>query len=156
MIDLIKIKEYSLEVVNKYHKTLVDVITVFEYGIHIIRIIIDDPNTFDIDIDEVALINNELLDLVNDLIPDDYYLEVTSVGIERELIDENDYFKAIGKYVYVSCYEKLPDIKIKEFYGDLVAYDNGKLTINVKIKNRQKEIEIEKIKIAKIRLAVKF
>lgn len=156
MIDIVKIKEYSLDVVNKHHKTLVDVLDVFEYGINIIRVIIDNPNTFDLDIDEVASINQELLDLVNDLLPDEYYLEVTSVGVERELVTDEDFTKAISKYVYVSCYEKHPDVKLKEFYGDLLSFDNETIKINVKIKNRQKEIEIAKAKIAKIRLAVKF
>ncbi len=156
MIDLVKIKECSLDIVTKHQKTLVNVIETFEYGIHIIRIIIDDPNTFDLDIDEVASINKELLDLVNDLLPDEYYLEVTSLGVERELLNDDDFNKAIDKYIYVSCYEKHPDLKLKEFYGYLLSYETNKLKINAVIKNKQKEIEIEKSKIAKIRLAVKF
>lgn len=59
-----------------------------EFGTNIISIVIDDPETFSLDIDEVASINAEILDEVNDLIPDGYYLEVTSLGIERELLTE--------------------------------------------------------------------
>ena len=58
-----KINELSLPVVEKYQKSLVSVEHVNEYGIDIIRITIDDPNTFDIDIDDVAKINEEILDL---------------------------------------------------------------------------------------------
>ena len=102
-----KIKELSLPVVEKYQKSLVSVEHVKEYGIDIVRITIDDPNTFDIDIDDVAKINEEILDLVNDYLPDGYYLEVTSVGIERELKTDSDLEKALGKYIYLKTYEKL-------------------------------------------------
>ena len=129
MID--KIKGKSLPVVEKYQKTLVSVEHVNEYGIDIIRITIDDPNTFDIDIDDVAAINEEILDLVNDDLPDGYYLEVTTVGIERELKNDDDLEKALGKYIYLKTYEKIES-----------AFN-------------QKEI-YEKSKIAKLRLAVKF
>ena len=78
-----KIKSLSMPIVLKYQKILVSVEHVNEYGIDIVRITIDDPSSFDIDIDDVAKINEEILDLVNDDLPDGYYLEVTTVGIER-------------------------------------------------------------------------
>ena len=81
---LLKIKELSLDIVNKHQKELVDVKVRKEFGTNIISIVIDDPETFSLDIDEVASINSEILDKVNDLIPDGYYLEVTSLGIERK------------------------------------------------------------------------
>jgi hypothetical protein len=93
MID--KIKGKSLPVVEKYQKTLVSVEHVNEYGIDIIRITIDDPNTFDIDIDDVAAINEEILDLVNDDLPDGYYLEVTKLNVNGEDITKNE---AISKH----------------------------------------------------------
>ena len=105
-IMLEKIKTASLSVVEKYQKILCSVEKVNEYGIDIIRITIDDPFTFDIDIDDVAAINEEILDLVNDDIPDGYYLEVTSVGVERELKNNDDFEKALGKYINIKTSEK--------------------------------------------------
>ncbi len=158
MIDFIsKIKESSVPIIEKYHKVLVNVEKVNEYGIDIVRVIIDDPDTFDIDIDDVAAINQELLDIVNDLLPDGYYLEVTSVGVERELKTVDDFTKAKGKYIYISCYEKIADaLNQKEIYGYLEDYSDEIVVINAVLKSRQKVIKIEKTKIAKIRLAVKF
>lgn len=158
MNDLInKIKELSVPIVEKYHKLLFDVEKVCEYGIDIVRITIDDPDTFDIDIDDVAKINEEILDLVNDYLPDGYYLEVTSVGIERELKTKDDLDKAIGKYIYLSCYEKIIEAgNQKEIYGYLESFDENNIVVNAVIKTRQKQVTIEKSKIAKLRLAVKF
>ena len=79
---LLKIKESASNIVDKHQKELIDVKVRKEFGTNIISIVIDDPETFSLDIDEVASINAEILDEVNDLIPDGYYLEVTSVGIE--------------------------------------------------------------------------
>jgi ribosome maturation factor RimP len=156
-IMLEKIKTASLSVVEKYQKILCSVEKVSEYGIDIIRITIDDPFTFDIDIDDVAAINEEILDLVNDDIPDGYYLEVTSVGVERELKNNDDFEKALGKYIYIKTYEKLESAgNQKEMYGYLDSYDDESIKVNVIIKTRTKLITIEKTKIAKVRLAVKF
>lgn len=155
MID--KIRGKSLPVVEKYQKTLVSVEHVNEYGIDIIRITIDDPNTFDIDIDDVAAINEEILDLVNDDLPDGYYLEVTTVGIERELKNDDDLEKALGKYIYLKTYEKIESaFNQKEIYGYLESYEEDSINVNVINKTRTKLVTIEKSKIAKLRLAVKF
>lgn len=152
-----KIKTASIPIVEKYQKILRSVEKVNEYGIDIIRITIDDPFTFDIDIDDVAAINEEILDLVNDDLPDGYYLEVTSMGIERELKSDEDLEKALGKYIFVKTYEKLESAgNQKEMYGYLESYTAETININVIIKTRTKLITIEKTKIAKLRLAVKF
>lgn len=152
-----KIKTASLSVVEKYDKILCSVEKVNEYGIDIVRITIDDPSTFDMDIDVVAKINEEILDLVNDDLPDGFYLEVTSVGVERELKTNEDFEKALGKYIYLSTYEKIVDaFNQKEMYGYLESHDDESVTINVINKTKLKLVKIERTKIAKIRLAVKF
>ena len=104
---LLKIKESASNIVDKHQKELIDVKVRKEFGTNIISIVIDDPETFSLDIDEVASINAEILDEVNDLIPDGYYLEVTSLGIERELLTEKDIQKAINQFVYLKTYQKM-------------------------------------------------
>ena len=54
-----KIKTAGLSVVEKYDKILCSVEKVNEYGIDIVRITIDDPSTFDMDID-VVVFDDEL------------------------------------------------------------------------------------------------
>lgn len=149
-------KELTTKILVQHHKELVSIKKVKEYGINKVVIIIDDPETFILDIDEVATITEEVLDAINDLIPDDYYLEISSLGAERELVREIDYQRAIGKYIYISTYQKTTDLSQKEFYGYLQSYNDTSVTMRVIIKTRQKEIIINKENIAKIRLAVNF
>ncbi len=156
-LQLDEIKKLGQFVIEKHHKELVSLKSIKEYGINKIVFIIDDPQTFTLDIDEVALINEEILDLINDLIPDGYYLEVSSLGAERELISEQDFLRAIGKYIYISTYQKLPVMDgQKEIYGYLKEYQNDTICVDAIIKTRKKEITIKKADIAKIRLAVNF
>ena len=69
-VNLEEMKLKTLSVLEKHQKELVSIKKVKEYGIDKIVIIIDDPETFILDIDEVATINEEILDLINDLLPD--------------------------------------------------------------------------------------
>lgn len=157
MIDILnEIKEKSIPIVSKHNKVLYNVEKVKDYGMNVIRILIDDPNTLDIDIDDVAAINQEILDVVNDLLPDDLYLVVSSVGVERELKTEKELELALNKYIYVSSYEKIENLKTKDVYGYLESYDANTITINAKEKTKTKIIKINRDKIAKIRLAVEF
>ena len=157
MINLEEMKKLALPIIEKYHKILVSLKKVKEFGINKIVFTIDDPETFILDIDEVASINEEILDAINDLIPDGYYLEVSSLGAERELITDEDYKRAINQYIYVSTYQKVENASnLKVFYGYLKSYDDEKIIIDAIIKTRTKEIIITRSNIAKIRLAVNF
>lgn len=156
-LNLEEIKKLSIPVIEKHQKVLISLKKVKEFGIDKIVFIIDDPETFILDVDEVGEITEEILDLINDLIPDGYYLEVSSLGAERELITEEDFRRAIDKYIFVSTYQKLESIgKLKEFNGYLRAYDNDTVTVDAINKTRIKQIVINKEQIAKIRLAVNF
>ncbi len=146
-LNIDEIKRLGSQVIEKYQLELISVKKEKEYGIDKIVFTIDDPNTFILDIDVVASINEEILDLINDLMPDGYYLEVTSLGAEREL----------GRYIYISTYQKLPaPLGLKEIYGYLKSYQDDVVVVDAIIKTRKKEITINKANIAKIRLAVNF
>ena len=56
--------------------------------------------------------------------------------------------------MFVSTYEKINGLK--EFYGDLLSFDGETITLSYMAKNIKKNVEIQKNKISKIRLAVKF
>ena len=128
-----------------------------EFGVNVISIIIDNPETFTMDIDEVAEINSEILDLVNDYIPDGYYLEVTTPGIERELKTEKDFNRAIDKYIYIKTYQKIDDAYgLKEINGYLKEVLENDYVVEVLHMGRRKIVNIPKSAVAKIRLAVKF
>lgn len=152
------IVEKSLVLSQRCAETLglkiISVDYVFESGIKILRVIAEGENG--LDLDEASklneLISNELD--VEDFIDEEYYLEVSSEGIEKELRSDDDIAKSVGKYVFVSTYEKINGLK--EFYGDLLSFDGETITLSYMAKNIKKNVEIQKNKISKIRLAVKF
>lgn len=152
-----EIKTIVEDILKNFNKELVSVKKIKEFGINKIQILIDDPKTFILDIDEVSSITEVILDAINDLIPDGYYLEVSSLGAERELTRDIDFERALNKYIYISTYQKIKEAQDqKELYGYLLDYDNEKVKVNVVMKTRLKEIIINKDNIAKIRLAVNF
>lgn len=152
------IVEKSLVLSQRCAETLglkiISVDYVFESGIKILRVIAEGENG--LDLDEASklneLISNELD--VEDFIDEEYYLEVSSEGIEKELRSDDDIAKSVGKYVFISTYEKINGLK--EFYGDLLSFDGETITLSYMAKNIKKNVEIQKNKISKIRLAVKF
>ena len=76
------------------------------------------------------------------------------IGLERELKKESDITNAIGKYICIRTYEKVENLK--EIYGDLESYDGNTFVLNCLIKGRKKTIVVEKNKVSKVRMAVKF
>lgn len=146
------------EIANKCAKQLdIEIISVEfvkEFGMKILRVIARKDPVFTIDdsSDLNKLISDEL-DKV-DIIEEEYYLEVSSEGIERELRNDDEIKQAIGEYVCIRLYEKLNGKK--ELYGDLLEFDNDEIKLEVLNKNRKTEVVINKSKIAKIRLAIKF
>ncbi len=153
-----QIEEKSLrlaeECAQKLNLRIIEVEYVFENGIKILKVITDGENGLSLD-DATKL--NEMLSArldEEDFIDEEYYLEVSSEGIEKELRNDEDIKKAIGKYVFIKMYEKVDGIK--EIYGDLIDFDGDILDVNYLVKNKKKNIKIQKNKISKIRLAVKF
>lgn len=107
-----------------------------------------------ITIDECGLISgllSEKLDEV-DLIPGNYFLEVSSPGVERPLKTKKDFIGSLNKNVYVTLYVQIDGEKAYE--GILKAFEDDIATIEYKIKTRHKTVEIPYEKIAKARLAV--
>lgn len=152
-----KTREIALEEASKLNLEIIDVDYVKENGIKILRIIAEGKEG--LTIDESALLNNaisERIDMIpeRDFIEEEYYLEVSSEGLEKELRKDEDIFASIGKYICIKTYERVDGLK--EIYGDLVDYKDGIVTINYLVKTQRKTVSIQKEKISKIRLAVKF
>ena len=121
-----------------------------------LRIYIDKPGG--IDIEECALISekvSEALDAIDpDPIPQAYFLEVSSPGAERPLKTEADMQNAIGKYVHLSFYQAIDGEKFYE--GTLKELNDESVVLTIRIKTRTKDIEIERKQIANARLAIQF
>lgn len=144
--QLIKDKNYNLYIDYVEY--------VLENGVKILRVIVDSDE--DISIDMVTELNELISNKLDkeDFIDEEYYLEVSSAGIEKELRNDEAIKKAVGSYIFFKTYEKIGNQK--EFYGDLVSFDGNTLGVDYMNKNIKKHIDIEKDKISKIRLAIKF
>ncbi|URN93447.1 MAG: ribosome maturation factor RimP [Candidatus Pristimantibacillus lignocellulolyticus] len=129
---------------------LVDIEYIKEGGNWFLRIFVDKEGG--IDIDECVRISeyvSEQLD-THEPISGAYFLEVSSPGVERPLKKPKDVEKSIGKNVFVTTYE--PVDGMKEFEGQLIAFDGEELTVRV----GKKEYTVPYAKVASARLAIIF
>ncbi|WHH58976.1 ribosome maturation factor RimP [Petroclostridium sp. X23] len=116
-----------------------------------LRVFIDKENGITLDDCEVVSkgVSNEL-DRV-DPIDQSYYLEVSSPGLDRPLKKEKDFTSHLGDKVEVKLYQPLNGSKL--LIGMLEQYHDGSIAIQLEDNSR---IELEKDKIALVRLAVDF
>ena len=83
-----------------------------------------------------------------------YFLEVSSPGAERPLKKESDYQRALNEYIHVSLYQAVDGRKVYE--GTMTDLTPDSLTLDYLDKTRHKTITLDRKKIAKARLAIKF
>lgn len=111
-----------------------------------------------IDLDHCALISEkvseELDKMKPDPFPDAYFLEVSSPGAEKPLKNEKQIRDAVGEYVHFDYYT--PQYGEKQHDGTLLEVTDTHYILEVKIKTRTKQLEIDKSIVAKARLAIKF
>ena len=86
-----------------------------------------------------------------DPIKQNYYLEVSSPGMDRPLISDKDFARFMGSEVEIRLYKPLDGSKF--YTGTLTGYENGAVTIQ---DAKGKEITLQKSDAAKINLAVIF
>ena len=108
---------------------LYDVIYAKEGKDYYLRIFIDQEDGIGIeDCEKVNEAINDILD-EKDLIPDSYFLEVSSPGLERLLRKEKHFLKNLGKEVTIKLYR--PVNKKREFTGILKSFENNKIALEV-------------------------
>ncbi|MDY3042174.1 MAG: ribosome maturation factor RimP [Streptococcus pluranimalium] len=153
------IVEQVTELVTPHIKAPYEVVDV-EYGKmggdYILSILVDKPGGISVDdTAELTDVISPLLDTIKpDPFPEQYFLEVSSPGLERPLKTKEALENAVGSYVNVSLYKAID--KVKVFEGDLLAFDGENLTIDYLDKTRHKTVDIPYQTVAKARLAVKL
>ena len=103
------------------------------------------------DCEKVSRFLSEELDRL-DPIEQNYYLEVSSPGLDRELIKEKDFIRFCGRLVDISLYKAVNGSKT--FQGVLKGLTKDNKIIITDEKGR--EMEFPKEQVAKTRLAVIF
>ena len=110
---------------------------------YFLRIIIDKPEG--IDLNDCEKVNNEITDILDqaDYIKEQYFLEVSSPGIERTLKKDKHLEKNIGKEVNIKLFKK-DENGIKEYQGILKNFDTENITIETHT-NEEKQIQRKSI-----------
>lgn len=146
-----KTEEFLLPILEEKKFELVDVEYVKEGSNYYLRAYIDKEGGITIDDCEyVSRALEEKLDRA-DLIPDAYFLEVSSPGLGRALKKDRDFEKNLGEEVEVHLYKPLD--KKKEFVGLLERYDADTLTIRL---DETQELTLNRRNISQVRLTFDF
>lgn len=108
---------------------LYDVEYVKEGPNYYLRIYID--NEKGIDLNDCEKVSNEINDLLDtiDCIKEQYFLEVSSPGIERILRKDKHLKQNIGKQVEIKLFKK-DEKGNKNYIGELTDFDSEKITID--------------------------
>ena len=130
---------------------MVDVEYVKEAGQFYLRVVVDKEGG--ISLNECEEVSRELSPKLdeNDFIKENYYLEVSSPGIDRALKRDKEFVKYKGRDVEIKLYKAIDGVK--QFEGELVGLDEEN-NIVVIIKNE--EMKYNRKDVAIIRLAIKF
>ena len=89
-----------------------------------------------------------------DMIQENYILDVSTSGAEKEITDFSKFSKYIGKYMYVKFKNSFSGLN--DVTGTLEEVKDDMLVISYRIKTRTKTISFEISNIAKANLAIKF
>ncbi|GGE30869.1 ribosome maturation factor RimP [Streptococcus himalayensis] len=125
-------------------------------GDMVLSIFVDKPGGISLnDTADLTEVISPLLDTIQpDPFPEQYFLEVTSPGLERPLKTKEQMLGAIGKYIHVGLYQAID--KQKVFEGTLLAFEDDVLQVEYMDKTRKKEVAIPYNLVSKARLAVKI
>ena len=113
-----------------------------------LRVYIDSPNG--IDLNDCEKVSNEINDVLDEAnyIKEQYFLEVSSPGIERILRKDSHLEQNIGNQVEIKLFKK-DENGSKNYIGELKGFDED--TITVEVTDKIEEVKIERKNIAQIK-----
>lgn len=129
---------------------LYDVEYIKEGKNYFLRIYIDSPKG--IDLNDCEKVNDAIMDLLDeaDYIKEQYFLEVSSPGIERILRKDEHLNKNIGNEIHVKLFQK-DCFGNKEYYGVLKQFTNTEITVETDGIEQENEVVLERKNIAQIK-----
>ena len=146
-MNLEKIRNALQEFSDEQHLKLYEV--AYHKNDQTLAVLFDEKFTMD-RLEEVSNKVSELLDKFEDEFADNYFLDVSTIGVERPIRNEDELAEAVGSYIFIQTKNK------EEYYGDLKSYTNGVLSLDVSEKNKIRNYSVEYKNIRKVRYAVKF
>jgi len=141
------VEELLLPLAEKESVEIVDIEYIFENGQKVLRIYIDQEKGVNLDdCTKMSHIFGEKLDS-EDIIKEEYVLEISSPGIDRILKKEKDFMRFKGFKIKVTTAASLNNQK--HFAGRLIASGGNKIVME-DLTNGIVEIEISNIVRAKV------
>ena len=146
-----KIEELVKDRIENIGYELYDVLYLKEGTSKILRIVID--NEKGISIDDCEKVNNEIKDIIDkaDLIEEQYFLEVSSPGIERLLRKDWQLKKFIGEEVEIKLFKK-DDTGKKSHIGNLINVLDDVLEIET---NENRKLKLDRKSISQVKTIYK-
>lgn len=134
-----KVSSLIEPIIENIGYSLYDLLYVKEGKDFYLRVVIDKREG--IDINDCEKVNDAINDILDeaDYIKDQYFLEVSSPGVERVLRKDKHFEAQIGNEIYLKLFKSVNGLK--EIQGILEAFDGGVLTLNldgdlIKIENK--------------------
>ena len=147
-----KVESLVSDTINNIGYEVYDVMYVKEGKDNFLRIFID--NDKGISLDDCEKVNNAITDMLDEAnyIKEQYFLEISSPGVERVIRKNKHLQDNLNKEVYVKTYVALPETNSKEITGILIKYDDN----NVTLEDNNKQITIERKNIALMKRVYKW
>lgn len=141
-----KVEELLKPIITNIGYDLYDVRYEKEGKDYYLRIIIDKPEG--IDLNDCEKVNNSINDILDekDYIKEQYFLEVSSPGLERVLRKPNHFLSQIGNEISVKLFKPIENKK--ELIGILEDFNNQD-GITLKVDNTTMKIDLKDIAVAK-------
>ena len=146
-----KVEELIKDKIENIGYSLYDVEYAKEGPNYYLRIYIDSPNG--IDLNDCEKVSNEINDVLDEAnyIKEQYFLEVSSPGIERILRKDSHLEQNIENQVEVKLFKK-DENGNKSYIGELKEFDEDTITVKATDKiDEVKEVKIERKNIAQIK-----
>ncbi len=151
-----RVRKIAAPVAEELGYELVEIEFLKENNRWFLRFYIDQPEG--VSLDDCALFSDKISEQLDNQaetpIKHAYYLEVSSIGAERPLVEEKDFQRAVDKYIHVTLHEAVDGESIYE--GTLEEVTDDSIRMSYRVKTRTKEVKIPRELIAKARLAVKL
>ena len=138
------IEEIVQPIVDAKNFEIVDIEYVKEAGEYYLRVYLDKEGG--ISLSDCEVVSRELSE-----IKDNYFLEVSSPGLDRPLKKDKDFERYKGRDVEIKLYK--PMNGSKQFEGELVGLTEDN---NIKVIIDGEEVDFTRKEVALIRLTIKF
>ena len=138
-----RIEPYLLEL----NLELADIEYVREGGYNFLRIYVENLKN-ETTLDDCVALSTKIDSIVDDMIDDKFYLEVSTPGLERKLKREKDFLRFLGRVINVKTRSNIDNKK--RFEGELKNFKENVVYIKDNMNDEIVEIPLEKIKEARL------